>query len=280
VAIWSANVVRIAALIVVGNRISPEVATRGFHSQVGWIAFLAVALGLVLMTQSCRFFRANHTLTEHQEANGTVMYLLPFFAILATAMITGAFSADDALDWFYPLRVVVAAMALWLFAHSWVTDRWSWSWTAVFLGAAVFLLWLALEPLTSDRGRGVALADSLSGLPVGWAAAWLIFRVIGFTITVPLAEELAFRGYIMRRLIATRFEEVPFGQFSWLSLLVSSALFGVMHSHWLAGMVAGLCYATALYRRGRLTECVIAHATTNAMLAAYALATGSWSLLA
>ncbi len=34
----------------------------------------------------------------------------------------------------------------------------------------------------------------------------------------------------------------------------------------------------ALYRRRELVDSVVAHATTNALIAAYVLATGAWSL--
>ena len=34
-------------------------------------------------------------------------------------------------------------------------------------------------------------------------------------MTVPLAEELAFRGDLMRRLIAADFEVAPFGRLTW-----------------------------------------------------------------
>jgi hypothetical protein len=39
-----------------------------------------------------------------------------------------------------------------------------------------------------------------------------------------------------------------------------------------------MLYALALSRRGRLSDAVLAHATTNALLAAYVLTTGAWSL--
>jgi len=39
-----------------------------------------------------------------------------------------------------------------------------------------------------------------------------------------------------------------------------------------------MLYAAAVYRRGSLADAVIAHATTNALLAAYVLTTGSWWL--
>jgi hypothetical protein len=41
---------------------------------------------------------------------------------------------------------------------------------------------------------------------------------------------------------------------------------------------AGAVYTLVLYRRGELADPIVAHATTNAMLAACVLATGRWSL--
>jgi hypothetical protein len=37
-------------------------------------------------------------------------------------------------------------------------------------------------------------------------------------------------------------------------------------------------YGLVVYRRGQMSEAVLAHALTNALIAAYVLATGSWSL--
>jgi CAAX prenyl protease-like protein len=103
-------------------------------------------------------------------------------------------------------------------------------------------------------------------------------RVIGAVVTVPIAEELAFRGYLMRRLIAAEFEAVPLRQFSWLGFCGSSLVFGAMHQRLLAGTLAGGVYALVLLRRGELSDDIVAHATTNALLAEYVLTTGSWSL--
>jgi CAAX prenyl protease-like protein len=72
--------------------------------------------------------------------------------------------------------------------------------------------------------------------------------------------------------------ELPPGRFSWMSLLVSSIVFGLMHSSWLAGTLAGLAHAFSVSRRGQLLDAVLAHATTNALLASYVLATGAWAL--
>ena len=67
--------------------------------------------------------------------------------------------------------------------------------------------------------------------------------MLGSVITVPIAEELAFRGYLLRRLLSAHFDDLSTLRFTWLSFVVSSVLFGALHGRWLAGTVAGMCYA-------------------------------------
>jgi CAAX prenyl protease-like protein len=102
--------------------------------------------------------------------------------------------------------------------------------------------------------------------------------VLGSVLTVPIAEELAFRGYVLPKLVAHNFETVRPGQFTWVACLVSSVLFGVLHGRWLAGTLAGIGYTLALRQRGQLADAVVAHMTTNALIAAYVLSQGAWSL--
>ncbi len=46
IAVWLANVVRIAALILLGHLGAERIAIGGFHSQAGWITFTIVSVGL------------------------------------------------------------------------------------------------------------------------------------------------------------------------------------------------------------------------------------------
>ena len=273
VLIWFANVLRITTLVAIGTWGWPAVAMGGFHSQVGWLTFIAVSLGLVAGTQRLSFFR---TAPAAAHSNPATPYLLPLVAILATGMITGALSSD--LDWFYPARVLVGGVALWFARASFLELKWRWSWSAVFMGWVVFWMWLIVDQYHVHPDSDKRLAASLAELPRGWVVLWLVFRVFGSVVTVPLAEELAFRGYVNRRLIAAEFERVPYGKLSALSFLVSSVLFGVLHDRWFAGTIAGMLYALILARRGRFSDAVLAHATTNALLAIYVLLTGEWSL--
>ena len=118
----------------------------------------------------------------------------------------------------------------------------------------------------------------LAQYPKVWAVSWLAFRIAGSVIVVPLAEELAFRGFLVRRLISSDFIAVSPGRFTWPSFLISSVLFGALHGRWLAGTLAGLLYGLALYRRRELSDSVVAHATTNALIAAHVVTTGDWLL--
>jgi CAAX prenyl protease-like protein len=55
-------------------------------------------------------------------------------------------------------------------------------------------------------------------------------------------------------------------------------LFGVEHEQWLAGLVCGALYNGLLYRTKSLFDCVVAHATSNALLAAWVLSRGAFAL--
>jgi len=135
---------------------------------------------------------------------------------------------------------------------------------------------MCLEPAASHSTT--VLANGLTQLPPGLAVVWLGWRVLGSVLTVPLAEELAFRGYVIHKLVARDFETVPPGQFTWWACLVSSVLFGMLHGRWLAGTLAGIGYALALRHRGHLADAVVAHMTTNALIAAYVLHQHAWAL--
>jgi CAAX prenyl protease-like protein len=106
-----------------------------------------------------------------------------------------------------------------------------------------------------------------------------VFRTVAAVITVPIAEELAFRGFLIRRLTSADFETLSSRHYTYVAVLVSSVAFGLLHGdRWLAGTLAGLIYAVAYLRRGRIGDAVVAHATTNALLAVCVLLGGKWDL--
>ncbi|MGZ8219979.1 exosortase E/protease, VPEID-CTERM system, partial [Methylomagnum sp.] len=274
--IWLANAVRISILIILGTSYSREVALGGFHSQAGWIAFAAIALGLVVLTERFNLLTKaphpkGHPIQEHHDLMAPAL-LVPLLVLMGSVMLTSALS--DGFDWLYPLRPILTGIALWRYRNAYRQWDWGWSRASLAMGGGVFLVWLWLEPGPTHS----AMADGLAKLPPSAQSAWLAFRVVGSVLLVPVAEELAFRGYLTRRLIAADFEKIQPNHFTWLSFVGSSLAFGLAHDRWLAGTLAGMAYAGAVYHRGRLGDAIVAHMTTNGLIALYVLAFGRWSL--
>lgn len=275
--IWLANVLRVTALIVVGTVYSPEVASQGFHSHAGWIAFSLVTLGLIAVSHRWLSSPEVHTSLDKATASRPEWaLLLPLMAVMATTMVTAAASAG--FDTFYPLGVVTTGAVLWYYRAAYRPLFGTLAWEPFAIGALVFVIWVALVPNSTSQGE--LLTDRLAQWPAWLAGIWLLFRVLGSVVTVPLAEELAFRGYLIRKLVARDFESVAPGHFTWFSFVTSSLLFGLLHQNLLAGALAGAAFALALYRRGRVGDAIIAHMTSNAMIAVAVLAAGRWGFWA
>lgn len=272
--IWIANSFRIAALIAVGTWISPEIAEGGFHSAAGWLLFCTITLGLVAASRKSDWFARDEGHKKGSLWTPEGAFLLPLLFLIATAMVSGLFTTD--FDYLYPLRVVTPLIPLWLFRSYYKDLRWSWSWTPILLGCVVFVLWVALEP-TPNPETAEVIPSALAEMPGALAAFWLIARVLGSVIVVPVAEELAFRGYLLRRLIDADFTGVSPKHFTATSFLISSVVFGGLHGRWLAGILAGMIYAGAQYWRGQIPDAIVAHAVTNGLLAAYVLIFGHWA---
>lgn len=278
--IWFLNSVRIASLILIGNAGAGSVAMGGFHSQAGWIAFNAAALGFSFAL--CRVPWLTTTAPRLSSAEGrsaenpTAWYVVPFLTLLAAAMTSHAATAG--FEWLYPLRFFAAAGALWYFRRRYADLDWRFGWIAPVAGITVFVIWLGLDTMTAPGPRST-IAVGLASLSTFGRITWLVFRVLAATVTVPIAEELAFRGFLLRRLMSPDFDKVSGRRFTLVSVLVSSVLFGMLHGdRWLAGTIAGVLYALAYNRRGRIGDAVAAHGITNGLLAAWVLSTDNWQL--
>jgi CAAX prenyl protease-like protein len=313
VVLFLLNAVRLAALILIGNAGAERIALGGFHSQAGWILFNAVAAGFCVTIRSVSWFTnagftnagfandeftnagsigaasiqggfstetgriAEHPVQSAGAENPTAAYLVPFLALVAAGMTATAVSAG--FEWLYPLRMVAAAGALWLFRKRYAALTWQVSWIGIASGVLVFLAWIAFDRFFGGSGReDGAPAALLAASPVV-RHMWIAVRVLAAVTTVPLVEELAFRGYLMRRFMSADFELVSPQRATWFALGVSSVLFGLLHGGlWIAGIFAGLVFGLVWKWRGSMGEAVVAHASANALLAAYVLLYGQWHL--
>jgi len=281
IGVWMLNVVRIVALILVGHGLSPDIAIGSFHSKAGWIFFCAVALGAVWTSEHVPWFARSPAAPRNRSRNPSAPFLLPLLGVVATALITGLAVTD--FDYFYPLRVGVAITLLAWFGRDYAAGvrshlrgRSLWSWQAFGWGLLVYVAWIAMWSI--DRPTGEVAPAALAELSPAAAFVWISSRIIGSVITVPIIEELAFRGFLLRRLIARDFTKVPYDTFRWSAVIISSLAFAAVHQQWIAGFFAGAAYAFAMTRRGLLTDAILAHVTTNALVSLQVLMLGHWSL--
>ena len=63
-----------------------------------------------------------------------------------------------------------------------------------------------------------------------------------------------------------------------MDVLRKSRLESIQEGAWIAGMLAGLVYGLVRYHRDSVTDAIVAHAITNALLSGYVIAFGVWSL--
>jgi len=277
VVMWLTNILRLDILFLIGHGGLRNVAAGGFHSQAGWIAFNAVAIGFSVASRRARWLTKDGVeppLADSYE-NPVTPYLLPLLAILAAGMVSRAVSGG--FEWLYPLRFVVAAAVLWHFRSRYWDLDWRAGWLAPVAGIVVFGVWLALDRLATIPDDGIVAG--LASLPAPARLFWILLRTLAAVVTVPIAEELAFRGYLLRRLASSDFVSLSFKRVNLFAVLVSSAVFGVLHGdRVVAGSIAGVIYASTSMWRGRIGDAVVAHATTNALIAAAVLLGGMWQL--
>ena len=281
--IWLLNSVRISVLVLIGAYVSPDVAVGGFHSQAGWLSFIATSVGVLWLAGKMRFFNSEYSVQASpletapldERSEQAVATLVPAVALLAATLITSTFSAG--FDYFYPVRVIVVAGAL---AWAWkalALPRLRVSWHSIGVGFLVAVLWVVM--LGETQSADAEMRTGLEGLSVGWMAAWLVCRFLGSVVTVPIAEELAFRGYLLCKLSRTTHYVSGPVPFVVIGIVGSSLAFGALHGTWLAGTVAGVLYGLLRWKSHSIWAPIIAHGVTNAAIFFFAYGSGRWGLL-
>jgi membrane protease YdiL (CAAX protease family) len=119
--------------------------------------------------------------------------------------------------------------------------------------AIAFLLWATQGPERVDRMAIGIERESANALSESGLVHLMLAVLIG-----PLIEELVFRGFIYRA-----FER----QWGWFaSMLATSILFGVYHTHFWSSFVSSIIYVCVLRRTGSLRAPILVHMMFNLML--------------
>jgi CAAX prenyl protease-like protein len=181
----------------------------------------------------------------------------------------------------YGLTVLVVGallMGFWREYGELVMQRWpslSELALAVGVGLVVFWLWTHLDAPWMRLGEATAgfrPVDEQGG--VIWPL--VAVRWVGATLLVPVMEELFWRSYLMRWVERAQFETVDPQRVGLKAVVLSTFVFTLAHTLWLAAIVAGLAYAWLYIRTGKLWVPIVAHAVTNGVLGVWVVFTGNW----
>jgi CAAX prenyl protease-like protein len=182
----------------------------------------------------------------------------------------------------YPFKSLLVALAI---AIAWAWRRLpSLRPTAPLISLAIgiigVVLWVGLDPYLVHYAQPLIGRNPFQLYPP--AEAWVLFafRLTGIALCVPIAEELFWRGFLMRWLIKDDFTSVPLGTYTPLSFGITTTLFAIEHGpEWPLGLIVGLLYGVWFLRTKNLGDIILAHGATNALLALYCLTTHDWHFL-
>lgn len=274
----SLNILRLVLLICVGDKISPQIALDGFHSQSGWLAFTALALGFTLLIDHSSFFlkapdRNNRKAIETQ-ANPATPYLLPLIVVVASNIGTALFLSQ--FDYLNPIHYILGALTIIIQAQKVRPLKFKFSLESILMGITIAVLWIVFS--TPDLAKDHEYSKQLTQLNIP-SLIWISTKIFGYILVSPIAEELAFRGFLVRRLENTDFSSISLKSTRPKAWIISSILFGVFHQQWILATIAGLGFCWIAKFKNNVWDAIHAHVTANFIIAMYALYSSHWSIL-
>ena len=212
----------------------------------------------------------------------SVPYVVPFIVFAVLLVAAPSLPTSPRVEAI--IRVAVLTLTLVVVARGVIDFRVSnWAGTLA-VGAGVFALWIAPDMLVPGWRDSWLFQNGITGklqlsMPVAARSDPLVLalRIARAAILVPIIEELFWRAWLPRVLVAKDFRTVPLGRYTTMSFVGTAVLFASEHGpYWEVGLVAGVIYNWWMSRTRSLGDLILAHAVTNLLLSIFVLLTGRW----
>ena len=211
-----------------------------------------------------------------------IAYVLPMAVFLGFLWLQTKFPAHYAL--LYGLKTVATAAVLILLWNQFTKIRWNLWWLGLIVGVLGTFQWIGMQLWLQRHFAFFSPAtDAFDPLEYfhnyNALLCFIGYRMLGAVLVVPFMEELFWRDYLWRQLLAPNdFKLASIGEWSPLALLIVSGAFATVHGNWwLTAIVWGLMVGGLLVYTKSLGACIIAHATTNLLLGLYVLKYHDWA---
>ena len=233
------------------------------------------------------------TVEEHppktQPVRDDLAYILPMAVFLGFVWIgTKGTETDIGNTWYpwaYVARTFIVASLLAYFWRSYTRINWDYWYVGVGVGILGIVQWIGMQLWLQQHFEFFKPSDKIFNpdqffKDPTWRWAFFIVRLIGAVLVVPVMEELFWRDFAWRSIIAPNdFKLAAVGEWDLKAFLVVPAIFALVHGNWwLTSIVWALMIGWLLVYTKSLGACIIAHATTNLLLGAWVLYSRQWSL--
>ena len=186
----------------------------------------------------------------------------------------------------YVAKTIVVAALLAHFWRHYTKIRWSHLWLGVLVGVIGILQWVPMQLWLQEHvwlfkpPPPESVFDPYRDIASpGLRLAFIAIRIAGATLLVPVMEELFWRDFLWRQVLAPNdFKLARVGEWGWAPLLVVSGAFALVHGNWwLTSIVWALMVGGLLVYTRSLGACIVAHGVTNLLLAVYVLKYRDWA---
>jgi hypothetical protein len=211
-----------------------------------------------------------------------VAYILPMGIFLLLTAAAGKW--PDSYPAIYAIKTVLTAAALTVLWPNFTKIRWNHWWLGLLLGVVGIFQWIGMQLLLQKyfpffRPSGDSFNPLTNFHDDGMRNAFIAVRLIGAVLVVPVMEELFWRDFLWRQILAPNdFKLAAIGEWGWAPFLIVAGAFSTVHGNWMpTAIVWGLMIGALLVYTKSLGACIIMHATTNLLLGIYVLHTHDWS---
>jgi CAAX prenyl protease-like protein len=211
-------------------------------------------------------------------------YMLPMFVFLGFTWMGGHWKNLYPLSYVIKTFVVAGLLAL-LWKH-YTKIRWNFWWLGVLVGVIGIFQWVGMQLFLQHHFAFFKPSPDVfdatkffEGKPVALMWSFIAIRIAGATLVVPVMEELFWRDWLWRTVIAPNdFKLAQVGERDWRAFAVVCGAFAFVHGNWwLTSIVWAAMIGLLLIYTRSLGACILAHGVTNLLLALYVLHTRDWS---
>jgi CAAX prenyl protease-like protein len=184
----------------------------------------------------------------------------------------------------YFAKTIVVAFLLALLWRHYTKIRWNHWWLGVIVGVIGIFQWVPMQLWLQRhfelfRPSGEPFDPTQAFASPAALYGFIAIRFIGAALVVPVMEELFWRDFLWRQILAPNdFKLAQVGEWSPIPFIGVSVAFAVVHGNWwLTSIVWALMVAGLLVYTKSLGACIIAHAVTNLLLGIYVLTYRDWA---